>query len=158
MNQRDIRVVGIGSAFGDDQVGILVAQRLQAAVPGAKVHVASSPGELLGRLEACDQMHVVDACRSAGTPGRIIRYEWPAAALAETEFSGTHDLSLATALRLAKECQAFPASLILWGVETAAAADPESFLAPLSPLVAAAADRLVDQLTNELRPAEVHHA
>jgi hydrogenase maturation protease len=158
MSRRKTLIVGLGSAFGDDRVGFIIAQRLQAANVSAEVRSARSPGDLLGWMEDCDALHVIDGCRGAGEPGVIARVAWPSAAIEDLGFTGTHDLSLPAALRLADACRLLPKTVVVWAMETQSESAPTSFLSPLSPPVAAAAEKLIDHLLKELGPREAQHA
>lgn len=138
-------VVGIGSRFGDDRLGPLVAAELTKHIPRCEIRVLRSPAELLGALAGVARLHVVDACRGAGPPGTIVRFTWPASRISALEFSGTHDLGLAAALQLSDTLGELPSDVTLWGVE--AGDDSRQITAEsLSPPVAAAATTLVAQL------------
>lgn len=158
MSRASTTIIGLGSSYGDDQVGIVVTQRLQTVFPTLKVCVARSPGELLDMLDHCDELHIIDACRGAGPPGTIVREQWPAACMAAPQFQGTHDLTLDAALHLAEKFGCLPKRVVLWGIETATLTDQATFLAPLSSIAATAAERLIERIAAELPTMEVQHA
>jgi hydrogenase maturation protease len=158
MSQSGTLIVGLGSPFGDDQAGLVVAQHLRAACPGLEIRAARSPSELLGQFEGANCLHIIDACRGAGGAGTIARWEWPDAALAHLDFTGTHDLSLAAALQLAAACGGLPPRVVIWGIEAEAPCQADGFMALLSPAVAAAVEALVDRLLEELSLPEAAHA
>lgn len=158
MSRPKTLIVGLGSAYGDDRAGLVVAQRLQSVVRNAEVRTAGSAGELLSWIEDYEVLHVIDGCRGAGEPGTIARFVWPSEAIGQWTFTGTHDLSLPAALQLAAECRQLPEKVAVWAIETQFDSDVESFLAPLSPLVAAAAEELLGRLMQELISQEASHA
>jgi hydrogenase maturation protease len=68
-----IRIIGIGSPFGDDAAGLEVARILaQAPQPNCEVIVADRPGaNLLELLRGTDSAILIDAVRSEGSPGTL---------------------------------------------------------------------------------------
>ena len=68
-----IRIIGIGSPFGDDRAGLEVAVRMAAAPPdGVEVIVADRPGtDLVGMLRGAEAVIVVDAVRSNAPAGAV---------------------------------------------------------------------------------------
>jgi hydrogenase maturation protease len=141
-------IFGLGSAHGDDQLGWLVAERLAAEVshPGFAVRRGTSPCELLDLLDGLDRLIVCDACEPLGAPGTIHRWRWPDLPIARFHSSGSHDMSLVDALRLAEQLRVLPP------IVTVAAAEMESAgsMAPLSTAMQVAVDRLVAGITEYL--------
>jgi hydrogenase maturation protease len=159
MSQPTTLIVGLGSDFGDDRVGFIIAERLRGLTRATDVRSARSPGDLLSWMQDYGALHVIDACRGSAAPGTIARFAWPSAAIEQLAFMGTHDLSLPPALRLADKCRLLPKTVVIWAIETQQAETvPESFLSPLSPPVAAAAESLIDRLLAELGSREAQHA
>ena len=148
MTHANVLTVGIGSPHGDDQAGWLVAERLAADPQHHRIAIrqAASPAELLDWLDGVDCLIVCDACRGLGRVGALRRWTWPARALADASWSGSHDFSLTTALQLAERLGRLPPRVVIWSVEAAAG---KAFGAP-SPEVAAALPRLVARLTDEI--------
>ncbi len=110
-------IAGIGSPFGDDRAGWIAAAQLEAKLLPASVVALRSPAELLDRLDGIHCLHVIDACRSGQAPGMTFRIEWPAPELDAIAFSGTHDMSLTAALRLAEALQQLPPQVVIWAIE-----------------------------------------
>jgi hydrogenase maturation protease len=168
-------IVGIGSDFGDDRLGLLVAERLMLELPTSEIRQLRSPLDLLdclddfesspAALSPLERLHVIDACRGAGEPGTLFRLDWPVDELASIHFSGTHDFGLWDVLQLAECLQQLPKSVTIWGAEASEpetnylAADDEhtagqrmsheAFLS-LTPKVSKAAEILVQQIVFEI--------
>jgi hydrogenase maturation protease len=68
-----IRIIGIGSPFGDDAVGLEVARRLaEAPPPNCDVVAADRPGtDLIELLRDIQGAILVDAVRSGAPPGTL---------------------------------------------------------------------------------------
>ena len=138
-------VMGIGNAFrGDDAVGLVVAQRVRALLPGAEVlELSGEPAELLEALGTrTERVVLVDAVTSGASPGTVHRLDASEAALGVDAATSTHGLGLAETIELGRALGLLPARLLVYGIEA------ESFELgmPLSPAVARAADALVREL------------
>jgi hydrogenase maturation protease len=154
-----VRVVGVGSAHGDDRAGWLVAEQL-AAEPSGGVEVTSAgdPLRLVSLLDGCARLIVVDACRSGRPAGTVVRTTWAdvrrglAGAPGADAGPSSHGLGVAEALGLAEALGRLPdpTAVALVGIEAGAGRD--AGLAPLaepSPAVMGAvptACRLVREL------------
>ncbi|MCC6642564.1 MAG: hydrogenase maturation protease [Deltaproteobacteria bacterium] len=95
-------VIGIGSPFGDDAVGLHVAERLsgQSLPDGVAVVARDRPGlSLLDDLESTPAAVIVDALRSGAQAGSVLRI--PPAALARDRLTSSHTLRVAETLSLA---------------------------------------------------------
>lgn len=154
-NYASTLIVGIGSDFGDDQLGIFVAQQLAAQFPACNVRVLRSPLHLLDCLEGIERLHVVDACRGEGPAGAIVRFDWPTTDLEEVRFQGTHDFHVVAALHLAERLHRLPAHVTIWAAVVADTTVHHALLAPLSPLAAAAAEGLIARIAVELVDASI---
>jgi hydrogenase maturation protease len=144
----DTLIVGLGSAHGDDQFGWRVAEQLASApaMENLIVRKARSPAELLDWLAGIERLIVCDACQSLGSPGRVHRWFWPEAELSTVGSSGSHDLSLPSALALAHELGQLPPFVLIVAAEErrhGAAGEP-------SPEVAAAVPRTVELILREV--------
>ncbi len=148
-------IVGIGSDFGDDQLGIFVAERLATQFPACNVRVLRSPLHLLDCLEGIERLHVVDACRGEGSAGAIVRFDWPAKELEEVRFQGTHDFPIVAALHLAQRLHRLPTHVTIWAAVVADTTVHHALLAPLSPLAAAAAEGLIARIASEVMDASI---
>lgn len=143
-------IVGLGSDFGDDRVGWIVARRLSTQQPEIATRVIGSPAELLDQLSDVDQLHIVDACQGAGPPGTILPCRWPSRELSDVAFQGSHNLGLIAALAIAAQLGLLPARVTIWGIEIDATTLELSQVAigdePLSPAVHAATEELVTRI------------
>lgn len=146
------RIACLGSDFGDDRLGLWAAEALSERLPTCLVTSLRHPLNLLDDLADVEALHIVDACRGAGPPGTILHWEWPTTAVASVKFSGTHDLNLEACLQLGDALKVLPPFVTLWGVECGT--DPWTFAAEMSPEVAAAAPRLIEQIAAQVRPSD----
>jgi hydrogenase maturation protease len=113
-----IVIVGMGSSHGDDQLGWMVACALDDSKSGCyEVHQASSPIEILNWIDDARQLHIVDACVTGAVPGTLHRIEWPTQEAIDCQWSGTHDMHLVAALKLADQLGQLPMNVTLWGIE-----------------------------------------
>ena len=126
---------------------------MAAAVAGrhpAGVDVIEHESEPIELIEACQgasEAWIIDAVRSGAPAGRLHRLDASEQPLPASLFGvSTHRLGIAEALELARALGRLPARVLVYGIEGAA------FEAggPVSPAVAAAAQRLADSLTAEL--------
>ncbi|REK10263.1 MAG: hypothetical protein DWQ37_16805 [Planctomycetota bacterium] len=136
-------VVGIGSSHGDDRVGWEIADAVLERVDGrAEVRRARKPADLLDWLEGIASLEVCDAVAGEIGPGCVRSWVWPAAEIAGVPFAGSHDLSLVATLALAEQLGRLPAHVRIWGVGV----HRVQAWSPMSPAVAAAVDRAVEQI------------
>ncbi len=145
-----IRLLGIGSPWGDDRVGMLAVQALADLFHPAQVAVSlhDRPGAaLIPLLRGTHVAVLVDAVRSGARPGTLHRLEGQAVFAAGRNLASTHGFGLADALALANELGEAPSLLVLWGVEIEAA----DFAEKLSPSVQAALPGLVGAVSDEVR-------
>lgn len=150
-------VVGLGNDIAsDDGVGIHVARLLEARSAGRNdVEVLALPWagfSLLDTLRGRRRAVIVD-CLVTGEhpPGTVVR-------LSENDFRGSvrlnsfHDISFPTVMALGRRLGwEMPDEVAIWGIE---AGDAVSFGEQLSPPVAAAADRVADEITRFLGEQE----
>ena len=107
-------VAGIGSPHGDDTVGWVVVDELEAAKQGSvRLMKARYPADLLDELEGCDQLLAIDACRCGLAYGTLLRLEWPDDALLLPDSASTHGFGLESTLKLAESLGVLPAKTIL---------------------------------------------
>ena len=167
-----ILVIGIGNEYrSDDGVGLVVVRELRAKnLPGVLVTESSGDGAaLMEALEAASAVIFIDAASSGATPGTIYRFDTPTqplpmgvSLLDVPRTSGrkhsrcppgicschsTHAFGVAEAIGLAGALGQLPPCLIMYAIEG------ESFSAGvgLSPQVAEAAQRVVEQVMHEVR-------
>lgn len=137
-------VVGLGTAHGDDGIGLAVARRIAATTRGVDVVETDDPAGLLDIWAGRDDVVVVDALSSGGAPGSIVTVDAAAASLprAYRSVGGTHALGLSAAVELARALGRLPAHLVVVGVEvatTAPGADMSEAVASAAGPAAAAA-------------------
>jgi hydrogenase maturation protease len=114
-----IRVVGVGSPQGDDQVGWRLAEGLAGETgSGLESAVIADPIELLGHLDGCETLIVLDACRTGRPPGTVTCLTWPDSRLEMAGGHSTHGFGVASALALADALGRLP---------------PRSFFSPSRP-------------------------
>ncbi len=146
---RPVRVVGLGSASGDDALGWEVVDRLKTMVQpgtGVELHRIESGQRLLDLLDGKGSLVVIDAVRAGGPVGRIYRRTWPGTGLEGLRPVSTHGVGLAEVLALAATLGLLPAQVIIHGMEAGETTSESG----LSPTVAMALPRLVEQLVGEL--------
>jgi hydrogenase maturation protease len=113
-----VRVVALGSPHGDDRAGWEVAERLrQQRPPGVEVAIVTEPLRLVEQLGGCACLVVVDACRSGGVPGTVVRLCWPDDRLAGGARASTHGFGVADALALANALGRLPPRVVLIGID-----------------------------------------
>lgn len=141
-----IRVIGIGSPFGDDAAGWRVIEHLRGRVPdGVELHTLDRPGAaLLNWLDGADEVVLIDAMRSGGHPGAVRNVTLDELD-ALPESPSTHGFGLAHALRLAGAMGALPARLTIHAIELGALERDE-----LSPAVAGGAATLAERIALEV--------
>lgn len=153
-------VVGLGSPDrGDDAVGPAVARAVGAlGLPGVTVVEHEDPTELVGLWAGRDLVVVVDAVRSGGAPGSVVRLETaagdpplPESAWRSAGQGGTHSFGLGASVELARVLGKLPRRLVVVGVE----ASSFEHGAGLSPAVAAAVAPAVEAVTGVLRGSRV---
>jgi Ni,Fe-hydrogenase maturation factor len=163
---RPVRVVGVGSPFGDDAAAWEVVRQLQRQKEwGGEIefHAVEGGHRLIDLLDGRGTLFLVDALAAfpsplsstiggegsvgAWTPGTIERLEWPDTRLEALRPGTTHHLRPAEALQLAAALNFLPARVVVWGI-AGECFDPPS---RLSPAVAAAVPLLVQQIVAELQ-------
>lgn len=143
-----VRIIGLGSPFGDDRAGWEAVAHLATAElpPGIDVHACSSPAtDLLPALRGARRVVLVDAI-AAGKPGKILRCDRTALRRYRRSLS-SHGVDLNTVLDLAEALGELPADVALVGVSI----DPAHTGAAgtLSGPVAAALPRLARAVLDE---------
>ncbi|MEW6612442.1 MAG: hydrogenase maturation protease [Pseudomonadota bacterium] len=132
-----VRVLGIGSPWGDDRIGWLAAEALRPMVTDAavEIRVLDRPGAtLVAHLGDAEAVLLLDAVQGGGTPGRLHRVAGPAIAACARAPLATHGFGVAEALALAAALGHLPRRLCLLGVEIAAS---QPAAAPSAPVLAA---------------------
>ncbi|RMF77097.1 MAG: hydrogenase maturation protease [Planctomycetota bacterium] len=142
-------IIGVGNACrSDDGVGIAVARRLRDAKAPARIIDASGEGAALMELwRPYSQVTLVDAVRSGGRPGRIVRIDATRQRVPSDFFHySTHAFSVAEAVEMARALDVLPARLVIYGIEGADFSPGFR----LTPAVNRAADEVARRLLDEL--------
>jgi hydrogenase maturation protease len=127
-------IIGVGSHFGDDQLGWRVAEILATQThPGVSIRNVASPDALLHLHGGADHWVIVDAGVDHDRTGSILRLEWPSDNIIPSTLPrGTHDLGLVASLKLVEALGDLPRRVTLWvgvvredGTPTAMSAEGE---------------------------------
>lgn len=147
-----VRIIGIGSACGDDRIGwdaiaALEAGGLSGRYPAGSVEACrcERPGELLALLRDVDAAILVDALQSGARPGAVRKLDPHALATAGGLVS-SHGFSVAESIALGRVLAILPSILLVYGVEASQAAPGT---AP-DPAVRAAIPGLLDMIADDL--------
>lgn len=148
---RRVIVTATGNPWrGDDAVGVLVLRALASRLPGdaAVLFDGGCDGpSLVDAWAGFDTAICVDACASAGAPGRIRRIDPATEALPRAGNKGSsHALGLAEAIALAKALSREPERIIVYAVEGACF----DHGAPVTAAVAAAAAQVSECIVAEV--------
>lgn len=155
MSSQHTLVVGIGSPYGDDQVGWLVADRLASRVVRNRTEVrrAASPTDVLDWLQDVERLVICDACRGLRHVGEVRRWNWPTPDIPAIAWSGTHDLSLPGVLALAERLARLPRQVIVWAIEAAPSCAAETLSADVSAAIPELVNRIACEL-DDVAPSE----
>jgi hydrogenase maturation protease len=117
-----IRIIGIGSPFGDDAAGLEAARQLAAdPPPGSEVVEADRPGATLIDLFAgADAAILIDAARSGAPAGTIHDLDLHALQSHPLGLISSHDLGVAAAVQLAATLGQLPPRGRVLAIEAAA--------------------------------------
>lgn len=119
-----VRIIGIGSPFGDDRAGWEAAAMLDAVLPRelldagrVTVEILDRPGaRLIERLNGAETVIVLDAVKSGGVPGSVCRFT--AGQLSSTSSGlSSHGFGVAQALSLAGALGINLRRVIVYGIE-----------------------------------------
>jgi hydrogenase maturation protease len=155
-----VRILGIGSPFGDDKLGWDVITKLRRCLqesgliqrlPAYQLSLTTCdrPGSsLLELMQGAELVVLIDAVSSGGPVGTLLRLQGEQIEAAEGLLS-SHGFGVASALALAKALNALPARVVLWGMEVGPI--PETAAdAPMRPEVEQAMPRLVAAVIGEV--------
>ncbi|CAM2927214.1 hydrogenase maturation protease [Legionella worsleiensis] len=150
-----IKVLGIGSPFGDDQAGCLVAKRLMDSdllklnCPFVVIEAHDRPGiRLLELMEQANKIYLVDAIQTGSPPGTIHRLINEAIFELKPMLS-THDVGIAQALELGRSLNQLPEHVILYGIEIGSFAHHSELSLPVAHAITKTAALLVKELYAE---------
>jgi hydrogenase maturation protease len=112
-----LRIIGIGSPFGDDQVGWrLVRELRESGRADLLAAPVATPISLLHHLDVCSGLIVIDACDAGLAPGTVVVRRW-SAALKECANASTHGFGVSSALEMAERLGILPAQVFLFAVQ-----------------------------------------
>jgi len=127
-----VRVIGVGSAFGDDAVGLVVAELLARRPLPEEITVVRCERPMPDLLDALDEVEgivLVDATRSGARIGSVRHLR--AEEVTRAKATSSHGLGVASALLLAKTLGCATARVEWIGIE----AGPRRWGDPLSAAV-----------------------
>jgi hydrogenase maturation protease len=141
-----IRIIGIGSPFGDDAAGLEVARILAHSPPSnCEIIAADRPGAgLLELIEKADAALLIDAVRSGAPAGTLHELSFEELDRCPARFVSSHDLGVAAAVRLARKLGRAPACGKMLGIEIAPASSAPSLA--LSQNARQAVERALDRV------------
>ncbi|RUR17862.1 hydrogenase maturation protease [Legionella sp. km535] len=152
----DIKVLGIGSPFGDDRAGCIVAERLKQR---GLIHRKSSmilieahdrPGvRLLELMRQANRVYLIDAIQSGNPPGTIHRFHNEEIFELNAMLS-THDMGVAQTLALGRSLGELPEHIILYGIEIGDIEYHTGFSEPVERAINETTVLLEQELLNEL--------
>ena len=119
-----IKVLGIGSPFGDDQLGWKVAEALKHDLsqhrdifPFVSIESHDRPGaRLIELMKGFNAVVIIDAIKSGREIGTIRRFQKEDIGEFESRFS-THENSILQALQLASALNELPNNIQFYGIE-----------------------------------------
>lgn len=149
-----IKILGIGSPFGDDQVGCLAADCLKTELSKdqyisklVSIESHDRPGlRLIELMNPAKVVFLIDAVKSGCAIGTIHRLKNKEIYAFQNRLS-THEMGVAQALQLGHSLNALPEHIILYGIEI----DSITFNATLSKSVEKAMKAVVIQVKKELK-------
>jgi hydrogenase maturation protein HypF len=141
-----IRIIGIGSPFGDDAAGLEIARMLaKSPPPDCEVIAADRPGAaLVDLLEGASAAILIDAVRSCAPPGTIHEFTFDELGGCAVRFVSSHDLGVATTIQLARKLGRAPSVGRIIGIEIAPA--DTTRLCGLSPKTREAVGRAAERV------------
>jgi hydrogenase maturation protease len=144
-----VRVICVGSPFGDDAVGLRAAALLQDGLDPAQAELSchDRPGaRLVEALNGARKVVLVDGVRSGAAAGALHCLRGEAIFRQLSRHTSTHGFGLADALALAARLGVAPDELVLYGIEIESAAPG----AEMSAAVEGALPGLVEAVRREV--------
>jgi hydrogenase maturation protease len=145
-----IVVVGIGNDFrGDDSAGLVAARLLKSrSLPNTEiVELNGEVTRLVDILPLFDAAILIDATCSTSPAGTIHRIDLSSDPLPpDGNQRSTHGISLASVIELARNGDAFPCTLLLYGIEGASFDHSPD----MTPEVSIAVNRIPDLVARDI--------
>jgi len=153
-----LKVIGIGSPFGDDRVGLLLidalcqAEKLQPYLDSELELLAiDRPGAgLLSLFEGAENVIIIDAVVSGADLGQLHRWSDSVAIENCDPFLSSHGFGLAQALTLGQQLGLLPEQLLILGVEIESHESDAGFSAALKQQLPGLTDQLIDEVCGRL--------
>ncbi len=152
-------IVGVGSPFGDDQLGWQVLALLQSQLPQfnySKCYVPSR--ELLPILRDFPQVVIIDALHTADSEhdkyqiGTILHWQGLEAIRHAPASLSSHGLDVVNTVLLAAQLGWQPKQLYFYGIEIdISTCHPAALNSPLTPMVSSAITALIEELNTLLQ-------
>lgn len=150
---RPVRIIGIGSPFGDDRLGWVAADMLKHSpvldeLPAGMVSISvcDRPGPLLFQeWNPADRVILIDAVRSDAAAGTLHELNMNDIQIQNAQLS-SHGFGVAETLALAGSLEQLPSWIELFGIE----ADADHTGDDLSPSVRSTLARLVRRIETEI--------
>lgn len=121
ITQPPLRIIGIGSPFGDDTLGFQAIERLRGETElfpaDTELLALDRPGStLIPLLENSQTVVIIDAMHSGLSAGTVQRLEVDDL-LREKNMPSSHNLGVAESLALATVLGVMPEKLLVYGIE-----------------------------------------
>lgn len=149
----ELRVLGIGSPFGDDQLGWEVVKLLEKC-PNLNPFVPSQlqliccdrPGMyLLELMRNASTVFLIDAVKTGGVRGTLHRFKNQEIEAVNSPLS-SHALGVAYAIKMGRALDDLPLNVILYGIEIS----DINYQSRLSKTITQAIKTLSKQITNDI--------
>lgn len=117
-----IRIIGIGSPFSDDAVGLEAARSLsESPPPNCEIIEADRPGaSLIEMIDGADAAILIDAACSGAKPGTLHEFGFDKLErCAAAGLVSSHDLGVANAVELARKLGRAPERGMILAIEIA---------------------------------------
>jgi hydrogenase maturation protease len=113
-----VRIIGIGSPFGDDQLGWQAIRTLEAESLNPTISLArcESPSTLLQLMQGAQNVYLIDAVQTGADVGTIQRWQGEEVATVQSNLS-SHGIDIASVLALGQALGNLPPHIILYGIE-----------------------------------------
>jgi len=126
-------VIGVGNPDrGDDGAGAMVARALE----GDRSRELRDCTDLIDAWEGEDDVVVVDAVRSGGAPGTVLRFDALSDVLPARANSSSHSFGVAETVELARALGRLPGRLTVYGIEASDFERGGTMTAPVAEAVA----------------------
>ena len=143
-----IKIIGVGSPFGDDRLGWIVAEQLKtlpiclSEKDKIDISILDRPGTaLISQWRDADAVILIDAVRSGATPGTL--HILSADDIDEdTQLTSSHGFGVASTIALARTLDELPEYFYLCGIEI----DPTNLGEDLGLSAREAINPLVDRI------------